>query len=61
MVRDAGQVIHCRVNHKFLPEIVTVSYVYASCLAQIRMNLWSDLVTFAEELEGPWMVGEIST
>lgn len=57
MVRDAGQAIHCRVNHRFLPEAVTVSFVYASCLARYRMNLWADLVSFAEAMEGSWMVG----
>ncbi|KAH9684247.1 reverse transcriptase domain-containing protein [Citrus sinensis] len=57
LLHDMGQVLHCRVSHSLLPDSVLVSYIYASCLMDVREDLWVALESFADSHDLPWIVG----
>lgn len=57
LLHNIGQVIHCRVSHFLLLDYVLVSYVYASCLMDVREDLWDALESFADNHDLPWIIG----
>ena len=57
VLHDMGQVVHCRACHSSLSEGFFMSFVYAKCVASLRLDLWDALRSFSGQVDGPWLVG----
>ncbi|KAI0504096.1 hypothetical protein KFK09_015043 [Dendrobium nobile] len=55
IVMDYHQVVHCQV---MVGDVSCfASFVYAACTRLNRLNLWEQLLNFANNINGPWCVG----